>query len=151
MSYWGDDGLASLKAWRSLGIVPPDRAGITRPVPENSERPQPWPSPRGVAGNTGNEFVGGRFECGPVSDDEASPDLGVALFFFPLASCFFGGSASHLFDAALRIFLLVFLFPAFQIVRNAAMNDFVADLELVLVRVVSFRHEKALRSRMEPP
>ena len=58
-----------------------------------------------------------------------------ALFFLPFTGGFFGGLVANLFDFPFGPFLLVFLLAALKIVRDALVNDLVADLELVPVGI----------------
>ncbi len=74
--------------------------------------------------------------------------LGVPLFFFPLAGGFFGGLAAHLFDVTFGVVFLMFLFPAFKIIGDPAVNDPVADLELVFEGVTGC-HSRRLSLKSE--
>lgn len=57
--------------------------------------------------------------------------LGVTLVLFPLSGTFFGRSIADLLYMAVWPFLLMLLFSSLKVVRYPAMNDFVANFELV--------------------
>ena len=66
--------------------------------------------------------------------------LGESLFFLPLPRRFLRSASPDLRDMAVRPFLLMLLFSAMKVIRDAAVDDSVTELEIVLVRVSFLRH-----------
>lgn len=72
---------------------------------------------------------------GAVSFAPKMVDSSLLLFFFPLARGLLGRLAANLHDVSAWPLLLVFLFTAVKIVRDAAMNDLVPLFVMVFVCV----------------
>ena len=75
--------------------------------------------------------------------------LAEVLVLFPLPSGFLSCEVANLTDVAPGPLLLVLLFAALEVVRNAAVNDLVASLEEVLLGISWFGRSRIPMQRFQ--